>query len=184
MSQYKIDERSLELLEKLTKDIDTIIFKSPAKRGRLGSKFDLRSRVPLIDAVLESNSEAKFDLFDCSSIGYIDEDTTYAECLVGVEVDSDGLSDIGALYEYPNLKRLALNIISEPDESDVGSLHTALFNFPHLTEVAITCAGVSEAMSELIESVIHFPGEERKVRFGSKKPRKVWKKKMKSKATV
>lgn len=179
-----MDERSLKVLEKLTKDIDTIVFKSPATIGRMGAKFDLRSREPLIEEVLENNPEAKFDLFNCNSIGYIDEDTTYAESLVGVEVDSDGLSDIGSLYEYSNLKRLALNIVSEPDESDIGSLHTALFNLPHLTEIVINGSGVSDAMSELLESVIHFPGGERKVRFGSKKPRKIRKKRTKSKATV
>lgn len=179
-----MDERTLKVLEELTKDIDTIVFKSPATRGRMGAKFDLRSRGPLIEEVLENNPEAKFDLFDCNSIGYIDEDTTYAECLVGVELDSDGLSDIGTLYEYPNLKRLVLNIVSEPNESDIGSLQTALFDFPHLTEVVINRSGVSDAMSELLESVIHFPGEEREVRFGSKTRRKMWKKKTKSKATV
>jgi len=150
----------------------------------MGAKFDLRSREPLIEEVLENNPEEKFDLFDCNRIGYIDEDTTYAESLVGVEVDSDGLSDIGSLYEYPNLKRLALNIVSEPGESDIGSLHAALLSLPHLTEVVINGSGVSDAMSELLESVIHLPGEEREVRVGSKIRRKTRRKVLRKKTSV
>ncbi len=171
-----MDEDTLDQLEKLTQDIDTIVFKAPAKKGRLGTRFDIYSKETLIEAVLEGNPKANFDLFGCGSIGYIDENTRYAEYFVGVEVDSDGLSDINSLYEYPNLQRLVLNVASEPYESDIEALLLVLINLPKLKEIVIRLSGFSEAMSELLKLSIHFPGEEKQVSFVSKTRKKMKKK--------
>ncbi len=168
-----MDEDTLDQLEKLTQDIDTIVFKAPAKKGRLGTRFDIYSKETLIEAVLEGNPKANFDLYGCGSIGYIDENTRYAEYFVGVEVDSDGLSDINSLYEYPNLQRLALNVSSEPYESDIEALQMVLINLPKLKEIVITLSDVSEANSELLQQAIHFSDEDKQVRFSSNSHKKM-----------
>ena len=161
----KVDDSEIlfeDRLIELTKGISSISFD-----GRVGRNFRLDKVSPLLDAILENNSDAKFDFYGCGNLGYIDELDQYGKNLIGLSAYSDSLLDFSALYGLPNLERLKVTILGVPDLEDISKFQLAISNLDKLKSITIDLSLLrgNDDIVDLIKQCVKFPYDDKEVVF-------------------
>lgn len=157
------DEFFLEdCLIELTKGISSISFGHGVSR-----RFSLDKVAPLLNAILENNSDARFDLYGCGSLGFIDDLDRYCGNIVGLCIDSDALLDSSSLYGFPNLECLYITVRGVPDLEDIGKFQLAISNLVKLKSLTINLSFIRgrDDIVDLIKQCVKFPGDDKEIVF-------------------
>ena len=157
-SEFLFEDRLIEL----TKGISSISFD-----GLVDRNFHLDKVSPLLDAILENNSDVRFDFYGCGNLGYIDELDLYGKNLIGLSAYSDSLLDFSALYGFPNLERLKVTIQGVPNLEDISKFQLAISNLDKLKTITIDLSllrGRNDIV-DLIKQCVKFPYDDKEVVF-------------------